>query len=605
MCINTALTNITHTTTGATGIGTTTGLPSGVSAVWSSNTITISGTPTASGTFNYSIPLTGGCGSVSATGTITVYTTFSAGAINSTGETICYNGNPSLAIGSLINASGGDNVIMYKWQANGMDIPNADVATYDPSPGLLVTTTFTRFAKDNTCNTTFILSSGSWVITVTPESNGGTVTGGTSICAGSNSGTLTLSSYIGTIVRWESSVNPFNVWTSISNTIDTFTSGVLTETTQFRAVVQNGVCPEAFSTPTTATIATTTWTSFGGGSWDNGTPNSTKAAIIATTFTSAGGGVGSFSACSLTVNSGVTVVISSGDSVTLSGSLTAIPGSFVTFNNNANLIQTSNVANPHPIIIKRNSSPLYRLDYTLWSSPVANQQLKAFSPATLDTRFYSYNTEAITLPVPIAANIYVAITSPSTTNFETGKGYLIRMPNTWPAYVNNTIPGTNWTGFFTGVPNNGDYNFTLLSGSVGQRFNLVGNPYPSPINATDFINNPTNDANTTGTLYFWRKTNNSNNLSYSSWNQGVGYLNPNGEAPESTIFLNKVINVGQGFFVEGSGSGTSLVFNNAMRIDNHDNQFFKSANTLNTTLIERNRIWLKASNSSGLTTKPY
>jgi uncharacterized protein (TIGR02145 family) len=41
-------------------------------AVWASNVITISGTPTASGTFNYTIPLTGGCGSVDATGTITV-----------------------------------------------------------------------------------------------------------------------------------------------------------------------------------------------------------------------------------------------------------------------------------------------------------------------------------------------------------------------------------------------------------------------------------------------------------------------------------------------------------------------------------------------------
>jgi hypothetical protein len=71
LCMNTSLTNITHTTTGATGIGTATGLPSGVTASWTSNTITISGTPTASGTFNYSIPVNSGC--VSATGTITVY----------------------------------------------------------------------------------------------------------------------------------------------------------------------------------------------------------------------------------------------------------------------------------------------------------------------------------------------------------------------------------------------------------------------------------------------------------------------------------------------------------------------------------------------------
>ncbi len=73
LCVNTALSpSITFTTTGATGIGAATGLPAGVSASWFGNTITISGTPTASGTFPYTIPLTGGCGTISATGTITV-----------------------------------------------------------------------------------------------------------------------------------------------------------------------------------------------------------------------------------------------------------------------------------------------------------------------------------------------------------------------------------------------------------------------------------------------------------------------------------------------------------------------------------------------------
>jgi uncharacterized protein (TIGR02145 family) len=75
--INTPLTAITHTTTGATGISNAgvsgaNGLPAGVSAAWAGNTITISGTPTVAGTYSYSIPLTGGCGSVSAPGTITV-----------------------------------------------------------------------------------------------------------------------------------------------------------------------------------------------------------------------------------------------------------------------------------------------------------------------------------------------------------------------------------------------------------------------------------------------------------------------------------------------------------------------------------------------------
>jgi len=90
LCINTALTPITHSTTSATGIGTATGLPAGVTATWSSNTITISGTPTASGTFNYSIPLTGGCSSVNATGTITVTPNMTVGTASST-PTLCIN----------------------------------------------------------------------------------------------------------------------------------------------------------------------------------------------------------------------------------------------------------------------------------------------------------------------------------------------------------------------------------------------------------------------------------------------------------------------------------------------------------------------------------
>ncbi len=90
VCINTPLINITHTTTGATGIGTALGLPAGVTAAWASNTITISGTPTVSGVFNYTIPLTGGCGGISATGTITVSTNNTAGAASSS-PTVCIN----------------------------------------------------------------------------------------------------------------------------------------------------------------------------------------------------------------------------------------------------------------------------------------------------------------------------------------------------------------------------------------------------------------------------------------------------------------------------------------------------------------------------------
>lgn len=71
LCVTNPITNITYTTTGATG-ATFTGLPTGVSGTWSNNAITISGTPTQTGTFNYTISLTGGCGTITATGSITI-----------------------------------------------------------------------------------------------------------------------------------------------------------------------------------------------------------------------------------------------------------------------------------------------------------------------------------------------------------------------------------------------------------------------------------------------------------------------------------------------------------------------------------------------------
>jgi hypothetical protein len=71
VCINSAITTITYSTSGATG-ATFSNLPDGVDGIWAGDVATISGTPTATGTSNYTIELTGGCGSASATGLITV-----------------------------------------------------------------------------------------------------------------------------------------------------------------------------------------------------------------------------------------------------------------------------------------------------------------------------------------------------------------------------------------------------------------------------------------------------------------------------------------------------------------------------------------------------
>ncbi|MBK7213575.1 MAG: hypothetical protein IPH88_09865 [Bacteroidales bacterium] len=105
VCINTPIIDITYSTTGATG-ATFAGLPAGVNGSWAANVVTISGTPSANGTFNYTITLTGGCGTVTATGSINVTpsnTIALTSAVGSDNQTVCVNS----AIGNITYATTG------------------------------------------------------------------------------------------------------------------------------------------------------------------------------------------------------------------------------------------------------------------------------------------------------------------------------------------------------------------------------------------------------------------------------------------------------------------------------------------------------------------
>ena len=94
LCINTAITTITYSVSGGgTGAGVT-GLPTGVSGVYSAGVFTISGTPSVSGTFNYTVTTTGTCTQTSATGTITVNPTAVITLTSAAGtnlQTVCLN----------------------------------------------------------------------------------------------------------------------------------------------------------------------------------------------------------------------------------------------------------------------------------------------------------------------------------------------------------------------------------------------------------------------------------------------------------------------------------------------------------------------------------
>jgi len=315
--------------------------------------------------------------------------------------------------------------------------------------------------------------------------------------------------------------------------------------------------------------ATTTWN---GSIWDNGAPTSTSKAIITGNFTA----TTDLSACSLDISGTAVVNVPTGFNFNVSGAVTVANTASLTFENNANLFQqgTTNT-NTGNVVIKRESSPLFRLDYTMWSSPVANQNLLTFSPDTNTSRFYSYNTTTDKFNVVV----------PSTTTFGTADGYLIRMPNTWVAY---SVGGTPlpWTGTFTGIPNNGDITYTMSTAGTG--YNAVGNPYPSTLNIDNFITANTLPVadNIDGTLYFWRKTNDALNPTSYTTCTAAGVTSGNLHTYTNDNFMS----VGQGFIVKANS--TTLNFNNSMRVANNQNQFFRTKN------IEKNRIWLNLSNST-------
>ncbi|WP_396146782.1 beta strand repeat-containing protein [Flavobacterium sp.] len=424
--------------------------------------------------------------------------------------------------------------------------------------------------------------SGSSTVTVNPLPTA-SISGnnGPAVCSGSDI-TFTLTGTSAAVVTYNlnGGSNTTVTLTGGSATV-TVTAATATQTLNLVSVT-NGTCPATLSASSTVVIESTTWN---GTSWSNGTPTSTKAVNFTGNYT-----IGAnFDACSISVSNNAVVSVTSGFNVNLSNTITVASGSSFTLNNNANLFQSNvSAVNTGNIIIRRQTNPLIRLDYTLWSSPVTGQGLYAFSPFTFANRFYVYNTSSnlyttSTLGLNVTGTNAAGVNGIDQNNvqFATGKGYLIRLP-----YNHPTAP-IIFNGSFTGVPNNGTKTITLTNVSATQQFNAVGNPYPSPIDIAKFATD--NLANIEPTLYFWRKTNNTASPSYCTWNTTSSLFGDNGEAYTNTP--NGVIQTGQGFLVEAKDGAASLEFNNGQRVANNANQFFR-ANTEAAPTSQADVIWL-------------
>jgi hypothetical protein len=165
-----------------------------------------------------------------------------------------------------------------------------------------------------------------------------------------------------------------------------------------------------------------------------------------------------------------------------------------------------------------------------------------------------------------------------TGSLSASKGFTLKgsaAPTTTPATQNLT---------FIGKPNNG----TITNPIGADQLLLIGNPYPSALDAEQFIKDNTNPIKTattnlaiSGTLYFWEhyKTNSSHYLA--AYQGGYAIRNLSGGVAPSSIGVNfisgsgaaskfdpkRYIPVGQGFFVTGkTGSvGATVIFNNSQR----------------------------------------
>ncbi|MGQ7946092.1 hypothetical protein [Flavobacterium sp. WC2509] len=313
--------------------------------------------------------------------------------------------------------------------------------------------------------------------------------------------------------------------------------------------------------------------------WSNGLPDINKNVQFSSDFN-----VNSLlEACSCKIDDLAAVHVESDAIVKLQNNLNFMDGN-LTFENGASLIQINDLAiNTGKIIYNRTTSAVNDFDYVYWSSPVVGQMMGQLSSSS--DKYWSWLVDNWA-PVSGSSEMLPA------------KGYIARVP------LGGLSPQNV---VFKGIPHNGLV--TIASQGVNKS-NLIGNPYPSAIDADLFM--IYNKGIINGALYFWahkkkRELNVLNNQYEYAANDYATYTLLGATKPGegmasgslSMVPLGKIA-AGQSFFVDSKRSG-NFTFNNSMRITDSgmNSQFFKQQSTKKITAIVRNRVWLNLTNDQG------
>ncbi|MBI3509963.1 MAG: gliding motility-associated C-terminal domain-containing protein [Bacteroidetes bacterium] len=184
----------------------------------------------------------------SANDTINVTSVSTGGSIAPAASQVCTGVN-----GGTLTLSGNNGaIIQWEFSTDGGVTWTiiANTTTTNNYLNLITTTMYRALVQNGGCAAAY---SATATVTVNPNSVGGSVSGGTTVCASGNSGTLTLSGQSGSIVQWESSVDNV-IWTVIANTTATNNYLNLLDTTYYHVIVQSGVCPADTAIPDTVVV---------------------------------------------------------------------------------------------------------------------------------------------------------------------------------------------------------------------------------------------------------------------------------------------------------------------------------------------------------------